>query len=213
MVARAKLVINGALGNPAVERWSTGIHITAGGTDLPNTPAALQTWASTCASALALLTNAQNPRSMLSSSGSITDVACYYYAGPGPATLSATAPVGAGIAGSGTPTMPPQCSQVITLRTALAGRRNRGRIYWPRLVGTMTAGLKITQSQSLADDFAALLRAFENDGSTTGAYQIAVYSAAGETLTPVSSISVGDVVDTQRRRRDALQEIRLSANL
>jgi len=35
-----------------------------------------------------------------------------------------------------------------------------------------------------------------------------VVSAAGGLITPVIGVSVGDVIDTQRRRRDKLQEVR-----
>lgn len=213
MVARAKLVINGTLGNPAVERWSCGLHFGPGAVALPNTSVLLQTWVNAVAASLSALGSGTIPRSILSSAGTLTDVAAYYYTGPGPATLSANAPLSPTISGSGTPSMPPQASTVVTLLTDLAGRRNRGRIYWPRLTGTMTSTLKVTTGSGTATDFRDMLRALQSDGTTTGAYTLSVYSAAAETLTPVSRISIGDVVDTQRRRRDALQELRVVATM
>jgi hypothetical protein len=209
VVARAKLVISGSLGAGNVERWSVGLNYGPGTQNLPDTPPLLQVWADAVATALGGLSTSTVVRSWLSSVGSITDVAAYYYPGPGPADATAVSTDTLPLPGTVTIALPPQCTQAITLETGFAGRRYRGRIFWPRLTGTVQTTLKMNQTQSTSDDFAAMLRLTESNGTDLTAYALSVYSEAGDFLTPVSSISIGDVVDTQRRRRDALVETRV----
>ena len=113
------------------------------------------------------------------------------------------------VAGSGSVNKPNQCAVVVTLITAVAGRRGRGRFYVPVLGGTITGANRVapTQRDSLADTAAAMLSGI-NDGldNATYAARVGVQSQTGLSDAVVTSIRVGDVWDTQRRRRDNIIE-------
>jgi hypothetical protein len=115
---------------------------------------------------------------------------------------------GSGLEGS----LPPQCAIVVTLRTAFAGPSDTGRIYLPQPSVTITnsAGrLLDATAQSIADSVGDAFTALNANGSAlTG---INVYSRKNRLITPVLSVDVGNVIDTQRRRRDGLVEVRFSS--
>lgn len=103
--------------------------------------------------------------------------------------------------------LPFQCTPVVSLRTADASRRGRGRFYAPSpAVDTQSGGrLTATAQGNLADSAAALF------GGLSGAgLQPVLYGGAGSTTIPLVSLDVGDVIDTQRRRRNKLIEARTS---
>lgn len=119
------------------------------------------------------------------------------------------------LVGTGLPSCPPQNSIVSSLRTANPLRSGRGRLYWPAPgVGITTSAFKLdpTFVQEFADGVASYLTdvceavATAFDLSTTSGVGVSVYSPTKNTLTPVNRIQVGDVLDTQRRRRDSLPE-------
>lgn len=103
--------------------------------------------------------------------------------------------------------VPPQCAVVVSLRTALFNKSGRGRFYLPalstdkvtagRITGTVVTQI-VTASQKMVQ-------------SLNGAgYTVCVYHRATKTHDNVVSVNVGDVFDTQRRRRDKLVEARTS---
>ena len=103
--------------------------------------------------------------------------------------------------------LPYQCAPVISLRTATLSRAGRGRFYAPSLaVDQVAGGRMITAARdSLADAGLAL-----TDGITAGGGNIVIYHRGSGTTTLVTSLDVGDVIDTQRRRRNQLVESRTS---
>lgn len=110
------------------------------------------------------------------------------------------------------PLVPNQCSVVISLRTAVPGARGRGRIYLPSLrAGTDVDGrFPSAQRDAMATAaktmFDGLNTAAENAGyAETNA--LCVASGVGLGSNPdVRNIRIGDVIDTQRRRRDSIVE-------
>lgn len=128
-----------------------------------------------------------------------------YPALTGKATSSAESTASA-VTGSGTnfPQMP-QVAVVATLRTDSPGRSYRGRLYFPRpAVGGYSAGGQYTSPtalngviQELAQDVAVAAAA----QSISAAW--CVYSRTLPALTPITSVSIGGEVDTQRRRVEA----------
>jgi len=103
--------------------------------------------------------------------------------------------------------LPFQCAPVVSLRTATLSRAGRGRFYAPSLaVDQVAAGRMIAAAQTaLADGAEDMLQSLITAGN-----QIVIYHRAAGTTTPVISLDVGDVIDTQRRRRNKLIEARTS---
>jgi hypothetical protein len=105
----------------------------------------------------------------------------------------------------GTP-MPADVSLVISLRTAISNRRNRGRFYLPQpaTVNLTSDGRVIAD---LVTDLGASLAAAWASYNTANDRPV-IYSRAGRTIQNVTSFNVGDLFDTQRRRENKLLEAR-----
>ena len=111
--------------------------------------------------------------------------------------------------GSNNSGLPPQVSEVISLRTSTAGARGRGRMYFPNL--NVSAVNTTGRIQSLIQsDLATQFENFINGwNANADLFDVHVASPTGGFTTRVNQIRVGDVFDTQRRRRDALPEVYL----
>lgn len=138
----------------------------------------------------------------------------------GPAKISATdlttgrvtATFSAGVPFAGTAintVLPPQCSMVVTLRTALAGASFRGRMYVPTMVVAAITTLGRFAAANVTQVLGAVKAAF--DAEIVAAGTPVVYSRHLRTTTAVTQLEIGDVVDTQRKRRDKLIESRQTA--
>lgn len=109
------------------------------------------------------------------------------------------------LAGSGAGEMLPfQCATVCTLVTALANRHGRGRFYLPPLGALVLDGGRINTA-SMAGLATALGDFF--DTLNTGGLSAVVRNRTQHISTPVVSARVGNVIDTQRRRRNQLIEV------
>jgi hypothetical protein len=118
---------------------------------------------------------------------------------------------GAAIAGTGGSSHPSQTSVVISLRTSLPGASARGRLYWPATgmgidAGTLrpTSGAITTFLNDVRTYFVALNAAVRV--SFPGAVGLSVWSRTNGSSQVVNKLLAGDVLDTQRRRRDNYQE-------
>lgn len=104
--------------------------------------------------------------------------------------------------------MPPQVAIVITLETGSALRTRRGRYYLPApatATSTPNGRANSAEVNAMAD---ALVAAHQAEMTAMVDGILLVYSRKLRVTTPVSALSVGDVFDTQRRRRDKLVESR-----
>lgn len=211
MVARNRLVITGTLGSGAPESWSCGMYFEAGSGPLLDDPNDLTLWLEEVEATLAAMPTTHPLREWLSNAGSITRLDAYYYPAAGPALSQAQLAVSPVVSGTTTINAPPQCARVLTLLTPLAGRRYRGRIYWPSLGNTMSTNLKADATQGDADAIATVLAGFQAVGSETDRLKLGVYSAAADVVTAVTAVRIDDVIDTQRRRTDALTPTQFSA--
>jgi hypothetical protein len=103
--------------------------------------------------------------------------------------------------------LPPDVAIVVSLRTQLANRSGRGRMYLPHtFVGTLTAQGRLNASTQ--DDLITWLTAAWS-GYTVGTP--VVYSRLNRTTQAITSFDVGDLFDTVRHRDQALLEARDSA--
>jgi hypothetical protein len=119
--------------------------------------------------------------------------------GLAPLTLAGT--------GSGEP-LPPQTCIVASLLTILPTRAGRGRMYWPATtLDTVDGGRVLTASRDILAN--GVQNMFDSiQAAAGGAYNVVIRhpSFIPSTFTDVTSIRVGDVFDTQRRRRNKLKE-------
>lgn len=115
------------------------------------------------------------------------------------------------LAGSGTSeSLPPQVSAACSLRTALATRRGRGRFYLPPFVtDTDTGGLLDATVQGVVS--LACQKFLQS--LVTATYVPIIWHRDTKTYDNVVTIDVGNVFDTQRRRRNKLVETRSSRTL
>lgn len=118
--------------------------------------------------------------------------------------------------GGSAPQMPPQTSVVLSLRTQAVGASGRGRLYWPGL-GLTIASPSLRIPSGNRDPIAAdavtwlgdLQTALQDGVNGATGFQVlalAVISRSTSAVNAVNRIMVGDVFDTQRKRRDALAE-------
>nr|CRY97162.1 hypothetical protein [uncultured prokaryote] len=108
------------------------------------------------------------------------------------------------LAGAATEEMLPfQCATCITLVTAVANRHGRGRFYLPPLAAIVLDAGRL--SASAVSNLDTAFTAFFDDLTTAGLEPV-VRNRTGHVSTPVTEARVGDVIDTQRRRRNKLQE-------
>jgi hypothetical protein len=99
--------------------------------------------------------------------------------------------------------LPFQCATVISLLTASATRHGRGRFYLPPLAASFLLNGKLNSTAMTTLDTA--WTAFFDSLNTDGVNPV-VRNRTGHVSTPVTSARVGDVIDTQRRRRNKLVE-------
>lgn len=112
--------------------------------------------------------------------------------------------------GTGANVHPFQTAWVTSLRTAHVGASGRGRLYWPgggvpldidsyRPTDALTAST-LTAVKTYMSDLQTAVRL------TFGTAVLAVWSRKLQILYPVNQLQMGNILDTQRRRRDALVE-------
>lgn len=115
------------------------------------------------------------------------------------------------ITGQSNAGMPFQTSLVLSLRTGDPGGSGRGRMYWPatgavvsaatlRLASTVV-GDAITGAKTYLKGIEAAIHA--NVDESVG---LAVWSRTKGSAALVNKIQAGDILDTQRRRRDSVPE-------
>ena len=99
--------------------------------------------------------------------------------------------------------LPFQCATVISLLTNSATRHGRGRFYLPPLAVSQTDQGRVSAAAMIVLDTAwtAFFDSLNTDGVTP-----VVRNRTGHVSTTVTSARVGNVIDTQRRRRNKLTE-------
>jgi len=106
--------------------------------------------------------------------------------------------------------LPPQIAIVVSLRTELANRAGRGRFYLPSpATNAVTAGRLTTAiQQNVVNAMTRMFASLDSAGITP-----ILFSRTTFQNTTVTSFNVGDVFDTQRRRRNQLVETRISGTV
>lgn len=195
-------------GMPGGERWSCSLALsgqnTAYGSDdvTAFAPQAMARWSTMVSAGESLLSTGVTLQRV--------DVRVITVAGT-TEYLASSAPL-AVVAGQGPPILPNQCAIVASLRTDTAGAKGRGRFFLPCLQADVEANGRISAGKrsGLVTKVGALLNGLVADAN--GTFQAApvalvVASKVGAGINSrVTAARIGDVIDTQRRRRDALVE-------
>lgn len=206
MAIRINVRLSGKMGATATEVWSVGLNYGGGAAPLDQAQAlaaAGDIRDALAASSGAVLGTLKNG---VGAQVNLDQVDVYSYGVTGPAVSHGAVPFSPAIAFTGAPTAPPQTTGCITLQTALPGRSYRGRIYWPQTAPAIDTNFKSSTAKGLGGGFATMNGAIEAELLAYGPWVLGVYSAVQDVVTPVTTVRAGDVLDTQRRRRDALAE-------
>ena len=130
----------------------------------------------------------------------------------GKAVSQAEASFAATVKGSSANNMPPQVAVVGTLLTGAPGRSNRGRIY----LGGVAAASVTDQGRINAapqgrygDGLAGLYKRLRDKTLQGDVFRPVVVSPTLGAARKITQVQVGDVYDTQRRRRNKLIETRI----
>lgn len=187
---------------PGGEIWNSGFWL-----DRENiaesTPLAMNQLASDVATAM---TKATAPiglmlvtRNVLWGAGTTFDgVRTYFYDGGTTASTVGGFDLVAPVVGAGAIVQPDQVAMVLTLRTDLAGRRSRGRMYLPANKAAIDASgnVDLANIQLIVDAASTSFGLLK----VAPSQQLVVVSRVGGTKTPVTSLSMDTRPDIQRRR-------------
>ena len=205
--------------SPDGEVWSVnprfGFH--NGGVFAQTTPGALalEQWAAAIG---ALNTGHVLPgglRGLLSSSLSIEGIRCEVQTLTGQMSQAAEFTLGTPAVGTGTLQRPLNVAACFTLnRGASFGRSGRGRLFFPACAGPSISGsARVTEAMrnTLTAELVTWLKAVRDafpdpDGPPSDTLRPLVWSKTKGTTRWVQNVAMGDVLDSQRRRRDALRE-------
>jgi hypothetical protein len=205
--------------SPDGEVWSVnprfGFH--NGGVFAQTTPGALalEQWAAKIG---ALNTGNVLPsglRGLLSTSLSIEGIRCEVHTLAGQMTQAAEFTLGTPAVGTNTLQRPLNVAACFTLnRGASFGRSGRGRLFFPACAGpalNTSARVPETARNQLSAELVAWLKAVRDafpdaGGPPSEILRPLVWSRTKGTTQWVQNVAMGDVLDSQRRRRDALRE-------
>lgn len=111
---------------------------------------------------------------------------------------------------------PYQTAQVVTLLTGRPGRSYKGRLFLPALsreLDATTLRVNSVVNPLIAKDMAVWLESVAQALPGAVRIQPVVFSQKMNVATPVTAVSVGNLLDTMNRRRDALAEVYSVARL
>lgn len=209
-MAYLKVLIRGTL--PGSEVWSCGLAFVSDG--LSNAPIS-QVDMNDLATALAALDCGNALKTMMSSGAAIISVRVEQRTSAGYLLAVGEGARATPLVGLGGASKPAQCAMVFSLRTTVPGRSGRGRIYWPAIGASITpASLRIPMSavEDALNGFKTYINGMRgaiNTALGAGVAVLAVRSERQLTEHWVSVLEAGDIIDTQRRRRDKLVENRV----
>lgn len=189
----SRVVFSGTI---AEEQWSSGFWL--------NQQQLSTAGATAAATAIRTIAVAQQTSLTLfwCSHVALTDIRVYDYGdSSGHASDVGEAPVTSYVGGS-TAHGPYQLCQVLTLHTALAGRRRRGRMYWPAPGGVFATHLfNASNAQQVCTGMGSLFNAINTSTSVAGS--VSVLSQRDGNAVVVEDVATDLRADIQRRRADS----------
>lgn len=205
MARLMRVSIVGAL--PTGEEWSVNPVYAVGG-DF-GTPVS-STQAQTIATAIAAITVPTGILQGMTSSTTLAGVRVEARAINGALESQAEGMKAVPTPGTGLSAHPFQTAIVSSLRSGVPGPRGRGRLYWPA-TGINVAAATLRAASGVTTSHISAVKTYLSgieaaiEATLTGV-SLCVWSRVGLTLSPVTQIQAGDVLDVQRRRRDQLVE-------
>lgn len=204
MAQLVKVAIAGTL--PGGEEWSVNPCYTISDFGVATTPAEVQAAATACGGVAV----PANLLAIASTSTNFTSVRVEARMATGTLENLAEAPITGTPNGGGTNSHPFQVAWVSSLRTAQVGARGRGRLFWPA-TGVALTSSALRPSTATTSNFATAVAEYLQGIQTAlrtvwAEADLIVWSRATGGMFAVSRIQAGDVLDTQRRRRDVLVE-------
>ena len=195
-----------------LETWS--FNLRTGAEDNQSGGAATNTQAMADAASLACATFIDNTDSRFSTAVWYDELRLYNIGANGkmtaePTISSPAAPVNGSVSG---PHLPFQCSLVVSLTANGIGKGKRGRFYLPmQCLNVQTNGtVEPAQMATVVPQVVTFLNALNDSASSSPTHALGISGSTGAqgTFRTVRHISVGNVIDTQRRRRRSLVEVR-----
>lgn len=214
LISRMHVTIGGTLGTNEVWSVNPVFQLAAGGV-----PADMD-YSSVLAKAQAIadVTIPASLLSLLSTDGKRTFAKVQAWDVLGNLAYSVQASSATTATGTGGPSKSLQDALVLSLRSNEPGPSGRGRLYWPALGCALGSGtFKVVQPSpaTILSGTVTYLKAVGLAASGTAlpgsTYDLVIRSKARDASFFVQRIMVGDVMDTQRRRRDAQTETYLTA--
>lgn len=208
MEGYTRVIISGTSPAPG-EVWSVGLNLNNAMVD--TSLGAHQAAATAVAARLGGLTTGTLAQ-FLSTSGAITRARVESRSADSTLLQAAESTEDLPQAGTGTASKVLQCAAVISLLTARPGRSYRGRVYWPAWNWTGTSAMLFSNTDmvnlgsawgSLAAGIRADVVAADDDADP---HALVVWSYKLQTGEPITRYGTGNVPDTQRRRRDGVDE-------
>ena len=204
--------------SPNGETWTFGLRYTHdldGSNDLSNEQ--LQSIADAVAALNSGAGIAPQMKSMISSSLGVAGIRVEQIGTDGKLEKAAEHLYSPVVPGVDAPVRTIQTALVFSLnRGAQFGRSGRGRVYVPAcgVYPVMTAGFRV--QANMMGDLLSMFNQMQGDwGQALNGevgllrYQLCVFSPKLEKLTAVENVALGDVFDSQRRRRDKWVEARV----
>ncbi len=209
--------LRGALGNPHLEQWSTSFRLSrvrGGSPDYVLTQGHLDDIANDTATLLV-------QSGHWGSEVTFTEARGYRIGEDGRTVgdvLYSVRP--ANEQGGGTQAAHPwQCALVLSLRTNIQrGPASRGRMYWPPIradLDPQTGQISLTKQSQLLESLRSWMQGINNNPGIDGtAARVSVVSGILQgTIADVNRIRVGRAMDTQRRRREDVDEAYIEAGI
>jgi len=178
-----------------------------------------QTALDTVTDAIAALTPGVNLQTLMSSSLAITGARVEVRDDATDALMAISTQVRAAPStGSGSPLRGAQNALVFSLRTTTPGGSGRGRLYWPAVAMPIDTTLRLSSANvtSITSEMKTYLGAIRSAlvaGWAGGVFNLAVRSKTTKTTPHVNKLQAGNVLDTQRRRRDSMIEDYVSVTI
>jgi hypothetical protein len=184
---------------PGSEIWQTGFWTSA--VTPPGTQAQLQT---DCNAIAAFVTTWWTAiKVSIYSSYALTEVDMYQYVAPSTvASLQAQTVLTASPGTNATPGSPIDTCVVVSLRSAVPGRSNRGRMYLPyHSTAAVATGLFVNSN---TDNYGTATKALMTSVAGYASYVPVVVSRTHSTWQPLAAIDTDNKPDVQRRRENRL---------